>query len=374
MTQHGVERSIRSAQAPRIWLVTGEKPGDNAQAEIVGSALGLPFERRVLRFHPQYQHGKPRFRASLYHVDLQRSDPLVAPWPDLIVTIGRRPSMAALWVRAQSGGRTKLVIIGRPRRFADRFDLILSPCQYRVPSLPNLMRLELPLLRPDPAALDRARVSWADRLQALPRPLIAVLIGGPTRPHRFDASVAASLLRRCESLRQRTGGTLYLSTSRRTPAEVVAELQTRLPAGALLYRWGDPDSENPYLGLLALADLFVVTGDSISMMVEVVRNRGSLAIYSLPKYALGRFWQRLTALLFPLRSDTRGLMVTAWLGRLLYRTGLMGYPRDLSLVERFLVDNGYAVELGDEPTRPGRGPPDSLAEVVERIRGLLESA
>jgi hypothetical protein len=278
-----------------------------------------------------------------------------------------------LWIRAQSEGRTRLVIIGRPRRYADQFDLIVAPCQYRVPALPNVMRLELPLMRPDPAALDRARTSWADRFEVLPRPLIAVLIGGPTRPHRFDASVTATLLRQCEALRQRTGGTLYVSTSRRTPPEVVVELQRQVPHGAHLYRWGDPDSENPYLGLLALADLFVVTGDSISMMVEVVRNRGLLAIYPLPKSPLGRLWQRLTGLLFPLRCDSWGLALTTWLGRLLYRAGLMGYPRDLSLVERFLVDNGYAVELGDELPCPGRAPQDDLTEVVDRIRRLLES-
>ena len=44
-----------------------------------------------------------------------------------------------------------------------------------------------------------------------------------------------------------------------------------LPDGARLHRW-HPDAkpeENPYLGLLGLADGFVVTADSASMVVEV---------------------------------------------------------------------------------------------------------
>ena len=60
-------------------------------------------------------------------------------------------------------------------------------------------------------------------------------------------------------------------------------LAAGLPQGALLYRW-DPATtgENPYLGLLAHADRFVVTGDSISMMVEVASLGKPLAIFALP--------------------------------------------------------------------------------------------
>jgi hypothetical protein len=49
---------------------------------------------------PEFVLGKPRYRPSLDHL----TEPLYpqAPWPDL-TDIGRRPSMAALWVRGQSG-------------------------------------------------------------------------------------------------------------------------------------------------------------------------------------------------------------------------------------------------------------------------------
>ena len=55
-------------------------------------------------FRAPYVMGKPHFRASLYHIDraLRALEP---PWPDLILTVGRRPSMAALWVKAQAQGR-----------------------------------------------------------------------------------------------------------------------------------------------------------------------------------------------------------------------------------------------------------------------------
>jgi mitochondrial fission protein ELM1 len=79
---------------PHIWLVIGDKLGDNAQVEIIAEALGLPFEVRRVLPKPQFVLGKPGFKPSLYHLDLERSDKLEPPWPDFILTIGRRPSMA----------------------------------------------------------------------------------------------------------------------------------------------------------------------------------------------------------------------------------------------------------------------------------------
>ena len=85
------------------------------------------------------------------------------------------------------------------------------------------------------------------------------------------------------ALQARDGGTLYLSTSRRTQPEVVAALEKGLPPERRLYRWSaETKDDNPFLALLALADRFVVTSDSVSMMVEVASLGRPLAIFSLP--------------------------------------------------------------------------------------------
>ncbi|WP_204324295.1 ELM1/GtrOC1 family putative glycosyltransferase, partial [Stenotrophomonas maltophilia] len=76
------------------------------------------------------------------------------------------------------------------------------------------------------------------------------------------------LLAELGRIRARDGGTLYLTTSRRTRPEVAAAVDAALPEGAVLYRWSaETAADNPYLAMLALADRFVVTGDSVSMMV-----------------------------------------------------------------------------------------------------------
>ena len=77
--------------APRTWVILSDKRGDNGQVEEIAQALGWPCEHRRLQMREPYVIGKPRVAATLHHIDPTRSDPLEPPWPDLIITIGRRP-------------------------------------------------------------------------------------------------------------------------------------------------------------------------------------------------------------------------------------------------------------------------------------------
>lgn len=365
----GAPRSPSDLIVPRTWLILGDKAGDNAQVRIIADALGWPFAIKDLAFRAPYVLGKPHFRASLYHVDPARSAPLEPPWPDLILTVGRRPSMAALWVKAQAQGRARLVVVGRPKRWLDRFDLVIAPPQFQLPSRPNVLRLDLPLMRVDEAAVAAAADAWRARFADLPRPLLALLVGGPTKPYVFDQAVARDLIDQCRHIAEAARGTLYVTTSRRTPAAVVEALAAGLPANARLYRW-DAGGDNPYHALLGLADRFVVTGDSISMMVEVVRLGKPLAIFALPEKER---WLRLrSALGQRLATGEDGpTRLLAPLADALYRLRVAKYARDLSEIHRRLYARGLAVPLG-QPFQPPRArPSDDLTQAVERVHALM---
>jgi uncharacterized protein len=355
----------------RVWLVIGDKLGDNAQVEIIATALGWPLERKIVRFKEQYVTGKPPFKPSLYHVDLAASDPLTPPWPDLVLTVGRRPSMAAMWIKQQSNGRTKVVLVGRPRRMLKDFDLILATPQYRLPRQPNILRLDLPLMRVDPAKIEAASATWRERLDALARPLTAVLVGGPTKPFVFDATVARAFV---TALRRSAGeaGTLFVSTSRRTPSDVVEALAGELPSGSQLYRWRPDATENPYHGLLGLADRFVVTGDSISMLVEVTRTGKRLAIFPLPvtRGLWPRVRVRLARTFQPTPGDGRAEPLV-WLGDALYDAGFVHYSREFEALHSSLVNGGFATILGQPFRAANASAPDDVARVVARIHALF---
>ncbi len=359
---------ILSEPGAPIWVLLGDKAGDNAQVLELARAIGLPFRVKRLIPRPEWVLGKPRFRPTLDHLDPARGDPLEPPWPELVLTIGRRPSMAALWLAERAEWRTRLVIVGRPKRWPERFALIVAPPQYAVPDGPRVVRLRLPLLRPDPERLARAAERWAARFADLPRPITAVLVGGETKPFRFDAEVARDLAASLARLRSRDGGTLYVTASRRTGAEVVEALAGALPSGSCFYRWRaeDPPEVNPYAALLALADRFVVTGDSVSMMVEVARLGRPLAIAPLPvRRDLATRLQRGFA-----RALAPGGPAAA-VGALTRRLGLVGFARDLEAIHELLIAEGRAVRLGEPFPPPREPPPDELDAVAARVRALL---
>jgi mitochondrial fission protein ELM1 len=328
-------------RAPRIWLISGEKAGDNALLRVVRDGLGWPVDERRIAMRERWVRGKPIVRASLHHVDLARSDRLEPPWPDLVITAGRRLSMVALWVRAQSQGRTRIALLTVPRRLSRRFDLIVASAQYRAPRRANVVRVGLPLVRVDPRAVSEAAAAWRTRLAGLPRPITALLVGGPTKPVRFDAAVARQLAADAMRVAAEQGGSLFATTSRRTPAEVTDALASSLSNGARLYRWQPDPRDNPYLALLGLAERFIVTSDSVTMMVEVARLGRPLAVFELPP-APGASWRFLTS------------------------------ARDLSAIPRLLVERGFATTLGEGFRAPAAPPLDDLPLVVKRIRDLVE--
>ena len=345
--------------APRIWLVLGDKPGDNAQVEIVAEAVGLPVERKRVIPRAEWVLGKPRVEASIAHLDPERSDPLEAPWPDLVLTIGRRPSMAAFWIREQSGGHTRIVLFGPPKRWPERFALIVAPAQYRLAGANNFLPIRFPLMRSNTAAIAAAGETWGARLDTMPRPLTALLVGGQTKPYRLDARFASELATRAAQVA--APGSLYVSTSRRTRPEAVAALANALPAGTPLFRWAPDAPDNPYLGLLAHADRFIVTGDSVSMMVEVARMGKPLAIAALP------YRTALAGLLHRWVNGERGIPA------LLRRAGITRGARDLSAMHRVLYGERLARPLEEGFPDSGHGAlEDELPRVAAAVRALAQ--
>jgi mitochondrial fission protein ELM1 len=358
---------------PRIWLLIGDKLGDNQQVELIASRLterlNWHVDVRRLRFKDAYRVGKPEFRSDHSHVDWNESDPVAQPWPDLVITVGRRPSMVALWIKEQSRGHTKIVIVGRPRRWLSRFSLIIAAAHHHVPELPNVMRLGLPLIKADAVGMANARAQWTQRVAEMPRPLFAVFVGGPTKPHVFDREVALDLMTRAARCAADAGGSLWVTTSPRTSTEVVDVLEEALPENGRLFRWRANSPDNPYLALLACADRFIVTGDSVSMQVEVARLGKPLAIYPLPvHYGVA---ERLRRSIAHFAYGKKALPLMSRFIRLMQQLGVVKFPRDVSEIHALLFEQGFAVRLGEPFTSAGSGVDVDLDQIVDRIGSLL---
>jgi uncharacterized protein len=170
----------------------------------------------------------------------------------------------ALWLARRSGART--VHCMRPGFGARRFDLLVLG-RHDDPALaPNILPILGATHRVSPARLAVARQEWAAALEDLPRPRVALLVGGPVRGQGMAPEDAARLVPR--TTKRLPGGSVLATASRRTGAPATAALAAALEGVPhRLHRWGDA-GPNPYLGFLAWADAVVVTADSVSMLSE----------------------------------------------------------------------------------------------------------
>jgi len=212
-------------------------------------------------------------------IDAAKGDDIRPPWPELIVTCGRRSAIVGLAVKRASGGRAALVHVQDPRAPLAGFDLVIAMAHDEIAG-PKVVKVLTAMHDITPERLSQAAGAWRERLARLPRPLTAVLLGGPTSNSPFGDAEARELQRRLGALRARNGGGLVVVPSRRTPEAALAVFRDAGRADPSAWVW-DRSGDNPYLGALALADRLVVTGDSVSMVSEALATPHPVEVFAL---------------------------------------------------------------------------------------------
>lgn len=341
------------------WLLTGHKAGDNTQVRALADALGWPCSVKHFRYRRYELLSNRLLGATLAGIDRTASSELAPPWPELVITAGRRNEPVARWIRRQAGGATRLVHIGRPWASLDSYDLIVTTPQYFLPDRQNILKNSLPLHGLTKDRLDEAASAWKADLAQLPRPYTAVLIGGDSGPFVYTREKGQRLGQLIDSMAVSCGGSLLITGSARTPAAVLDAAQQELTVPHTLYRWSEDRAGNPYLGYLALADRLVVSGESMSMLAEAAFTGKPLYIYD-PSDS-GPWWRYLHGYRFKPLSH-----------RLAMRLAPRRMHRDVGNIQRRLVNDGRAVWLG-QPFPEGRVlvPPQDVQRAAQRVRALF---
>lgn len=267
------------AAGPAIWLLIDDRAGNRSQCLGVAEALGLSFEVRDLEYTAAGALPLGFLGASFFGLSAKSRAELAPPWPDLVIAAGRRTAPVARRIKRVNGGATYLVQIMDPGSTGiDEFDLVAAPRHDTITERPNVMRITGAPHRITPARLAAAAAEWRGRFADLPRPWIALIVGGSTRRRTFTDAMARDLGRAASAMAGDAGGALLVTTSRRTGAAAQA-LLGEIAVPKRVYRWGD-EGENPYYGYLAVADAVIVTGDSVSMCSEACATTGPVYIYA----------------------------------------------------------------------------------------------
>ena len=323
---------------PLVWVLTGERTGDNNQVLALADALELPFEVKRLDYNALHSLSVwlPPTAVTLTRVARLGLRP---PWPDLVITIGRRSVPAARWIKRQNHGRTKLVHIGHPRIDPGLFDLVITTRQYPVPPGDNVVLLPVAMSRyvgpPVPTA---AETAWLD---AVPRPRTLVAIGGATKYWTLSTARIERIVADATP-----GRSMVVATSRRTEKVLVERLR-KIAAANPDIRLVDGPSPG-FAVLLAAAEEIYVTGDSISMLSEAVLTGKPVA-------------------LIPIDQDDKGRRK---LGPTPHETGPDARRRDLRRFWNHLIEEGLVGTIESGPKRAA-AIPDPRRIAANAVRRLL---
>ena len=268
-----------------VWVLEDPRAGTATQALGIAERLGTPFRRVRLTWNRLAHVAALAPQGSLLGLARSGMEAVTdaGPPPALVVSAGSRAAPVALWLRCRYGSRIvhcmRPGLAGLARR--SLFDLLVVPEHDRMTPGPNVMLVTGAPHRLSPDVLRRARADWAERLDHLPHPRVALLMGAPgtlVRGRDMPPATAHALGGQIASLVGGAGGSVLATTSRRTGAEATEALAAGLRhAMHVMHRWGEP-GENPYAGFLATADVVVVTADSVSMVSEALATQAAVHV------------------------------------------------------------------------------------------------
>jgi uncharacterized protein len=328
---------LSKSVSAEIWVLLTPKPGDNNQSIALATYIGLPYVLKYLDWIAGEHEERALCDALLNDTPKAANDRrclgLIEPWPTAVICCGRRTERFALWIKAQSECSTKVLKIGRAGRSIAEYDLLVATPQFPIPPLPNVIQAAFPpMLKVNRVNLVRGQGSIAPgSLAPLPKPWFLILLGGEVKQYRPSGPALKKAAQTIQDAADCAGGSVVISTSRRTPETMLSATIDGLTRTPYVYRWSTPSAaENPYAQLLKESAAAFVTADSISMIMDASNCGTPTFVIELPKRFGLRTWWDLNVFM--------SLMAVArWCGRLAGRTVEEGIYRVLSWLHRWRI-------------------------------------
>ena len=266
---------------PSVWAVSDGRAGNAAQVRaIVGALSDTRRWMRVAHIADNAHRDKPitlepgrpwtllpaRFWAlQKGALPPEQKALLQGPWPTIWIGAGRRTAPYSAAVRRWSKGKTYVVHVLDPKIPASKFDLMVTPAHDGREARNILPTIGSPTYFPQDVQED-AGLAFGD-LADEPGRSVIVILGGKSKTYRFTSEDADRLM---EQLRGAAGlgWRLRITTSRRTPVEIVARMRSFADEVGARFWAGPMDGDNPYLAWLLFSDAAIVSEDSANMLSD----------------------------------------------------------------------------------------------------------
>lgn len=211
---------------------------------------------------------------------------LMKTYAEFIVSCGSSLAPVSVFMRKENNAKN--VVIMRPAVLLGlkKFSSIIVPKHDRMKPRKNVVETLLAPNLIDDSALESAGKKLKNNIQLERNKVVGLLIGGDNPEFRLSDNLLRKTLgdvfRSCES----NDADLLVTTSRRTNKEqesVVKELLKNQARCKLLVIANENNPQGTLTGILALSNVVIVSGDSISMISESVNSGKKVVVFSPDK-------------------------------------------------------------------------------------------
>lgn len=255
------------------WVISDGSAGMINQAWGLAEFLGFEVTLKKIKLRQPWESLAPYLRWGLDFCLSSTSDSLNAPYPDIVFASGRRAILPALLVKNKSPS-TKIVYFQNPKISSEHFDAVICP-EHDNYTGANVITTVGATHRITDEKLKIAAQNFS-HLNPDHKPVLSVIIGGPNKKYSMPDDFAERLSHDLNQLLSQ-GWQILITLSRRTPLTIAEKLKQLSDS---IYVW-DGEGDNPYFGLLGLANALLVTCDSVSMISEACATPAQVYLYKL---------------------------------------------------------------------------------------------
>jgi mitochondrial fission protein ELM1 len=266
----------------KAWIIADhEKMGARNQCLGLAEALGLEAALKVVDVKPIYTYLPsalwPR-SLSVLKCNVQKSFEDL-DLPCAFIASGRRALIPAIALKKMYPS-IPLILLQKPSIFKNIPDIILLP-EHDHYKGKNVLTL---IGNPHLVNADRVEVALGKfselKILTAGMKVVTILMGGPNKAFGFPVEGITHILQNLLEELEKNVDVFYLVTlSRRTP-KVIQDYVFYINHPRM-YVW-DNNGPNPYLAFLGLADMFVITADSVAMASEAASMGKPIHVIHLP--------------------------------------------------------------------------------------------
>ena len=282
-----VARQIRNARTTQGYRI------EDTSVTVINVEYKNKFSRVFLTLAAPFASWRCHGRMYCLRLCLKKSSygDLMKSYAEFIVSCGSSLAPVNIFMKKENNARN--VVIMKPGVLfgLKKFNFIIVPKHDRIPPRKNVVITNLAPNLVDDKALLSAGEKLKNKLHLVNNRALGLLIGGDNPEFTLSNDILRKVIDEAVKFCESNGTILLVTTSRRTSGEQESILKDALRDNSnckMLVIANENNPEGTIAGILALSDIVLVSGESISMVSEAVSSGKKVIAFNLERKKKGQ--------------------------------------------------------------------------------------